>query len=553
MTTEFKDLGLHPQLVQAVNVLGYQAPTPIQAGVIPAILDGRDIIGQAQTGTGKTAAFALPILHNLDPNKPTIQALILTPTRELAMQVARAVEQYGSCRHARVLAIYGGASYGKQKWELRQGVEIVVGTPGRLIDLIDQGALDLSHVETVVLDEADEMLSMGFIDDIERILEELPTKRQTTVFSATMPREIRRLAQKYLFNPQSVTIERKQLTVDAIEQRYYLVRQEDKLAALTRLFEVEEIERCIVFARTRAATAELANELMVRGFPAEVLNGDLAQEAREQVMARFRNNQIKVMVATDVAARGLDIDGITHVINYDLPMDPEVYVHRVGRTGRAGATGIAITLLTPKEMWRLRKIESYTRKKLTKTAMPTYQDILAHREEALLNKMNVWIKRGRCNRERELIETLVAEGHDPVTLAAIALKLVRAEDKQRPIPPIDENVSETTRERKKRARHASFGEHRSKRRENGRSPSNKTHEKGMVRLLLKAGKADGVRPNDVVGTIAYHANIPGKRIGAIKIQENQTFVDIPEQYVTQVMEKTGKYQIHRQKVKLEKA
>lgn len=553
MTTQFNDLGLHPQLVQAVSELGYKTPTPIQAGVIPAILNGLDVIGQAQTGTGKTAAFALPILHHIDPHYPFVQALVLTPTRELAIQVAKALETYGRCRNARVLPIYGGSSYGKQKWELRQGVDVVVGTPGRLIDLIDQGVLDLSHVKTVVLDEADEMLSMGFVEDIERILSAVPASRQTTIFSATMPAEIRRLAQQYMNAPQSVTIERKQLTVDAIEQRYYIVRQGDKLAALTRLFEVEAITRCIIFARTRAGTTELANELVVRGFPAEVLNGDLTQDARELVMGRFRNDQIKVLVATDVAARGLDIDDVSHVINFDLPQDPEVYVHRVGRTGRAGATGIAITLLTPKEVWRLRKIEKYTRKQIAKTALPTYEEIVAHREEALLQKMEVWIKRGRCNRERELVEALMAQGHDPVTLAAIALKLARAEDKQRPIPHIDENVSESTRERKGRGSRNGRNDYRRVERENGRAPSRKAREKGMVRLRMHAGKADGVRPNDVVGTIAYHANMPGKQIGAIKIQENQTFVDVPEQYVAQVMQKAGSYQIHRQNVKLEEA
>lgn len=554
MTTEFKDLGLHPQLLQAIDELGYTEPTPIQAGVIPAILNGNDMIGQAQTGTGKTAAFALPILHKIDPHHDFVQALVLAPTRELAMQVAKAMEDYGRYRNARVLPIYGGSSYSKQKRELRRGVDVVVGTPGRLIDLIEQKILDLSHVKTVVLDEADEMLSMGFVEDIERILEEVPFYRQTTIFSATMPKEIRRLAKKYMSEPQSVTIERKQLTVDAIEQRYYLVRQSDKLNALTRLFEVEDITRCIIFARTRAGTGELANELIARGFHAEILNGDLTQEAREQVMNRFRNDQIKVLVATDVAARGLDIDDISHVINFDLPTDPEVYVHRVGRTGRAGATGIAATLLTPKELWRLRKIEKYTRQKIAKTAVPTYEQILAHRETALLEKMNVWIKRGRCSRERELIDELIAEGHEPEMLAAIALKLARAEDKQRPIPRMDENVTERTRENKGRGGNkGARSDNRRGGKENGRSPSRKAHEKGMVRLRMLAGKADGVRPNDVVGTIAYHSNMPGKKIGAIRIQENETYVDVPEQYVAQVMDKVGNYQIHRQNVKLEKA
>lgn len=548
MTTQFSDFGLHPSLMQAIDKLGYSEPTPIQAGVIPSLLKGKDVIGQAQTGTGKTAAFSLPLLHNIDPIQKYVQGLVLAPTRELAMQVAKAMEEYGRYRNVQVLPIYGGASYGVQKRRLKRGVDIVVGTPGRLLDLIQQGSLDLGRVQTVVLDEADEMLSMGFIEDIEKILDELPFTHQTCLFSATLPKEIRKLAQKYMTDPESVTIKRKQLTVDAIEQRYYLVNEKDKLAALTRLFEVEEISRCLIFARTRAGTADLANELSVRGYPAEVLNGDLSQQAREQVLSRFRKDQIKVLVATDVAARGLDIDGISHVFNFDLPTDPEVYVHRVGRTGRAGATGIAATFLTPKEMWRLRKIERYTRKQIQKVELPTVAEIQSHREEQLLEKMEVWIKRGRCNREKELVSQLVEAGHDPMTLAAIALKLARAEEKQRPIPRIDEAVEAPSRSSRKRS-----GKVGGRGERNGRTSGKKSGEKGMVRLIMSAGKTDGVRPNDVVGTIAYHAQIPGSTIGAIRIQQDQTLVDVPERFVQQVMSKSDKYQIHRQNVKLEVA
>ncbi len=353
MTTEFSLLNLRPQLVQAVVELGYTEPTPIQSGVIPVMLAGHDVIGQAQTGTGKTAAFALPLLHNLNSEQTQVQALVLTPTRELALQVAEAIQGYGRLQGVRVLAIYGGQQYGRQIGQLKRGVDVVVGTPGRLLDLIQQKKLDLSQIKTVVLDEADEMLSMGFIEDIEAILEQTPAQRQTALFSATLPPEIRRLADRYLREPQNITIQRPQLTVATITQRYYLVNETDKLAALTRLFEVEPVTSALIFARTRAGTGELANELSVRGFPAEALNGDLSQDAREQVLNRFRNNQIKVLVATDVAARGLDIDDISHVFNFDLPLDSEIYVHRVGRTGRAGKTGVAITLLTPSERWRL--------------------------------------------------------------------------------------------------------------------------------------------------------------------------------------------------------
>jgi len=366
MTNEFAQLGLHPQLVQTVTDHGYTTPTPIQSKIIPSMLAGHDVIGQAQTGTGKTAAFALPILQTLERDQRCVQALVLAPTRELAMQVAQATCEYGSSQGVRVLAVYGGQPYSRQISRLRQGVDIVVGTPGRLLDLIDKGELNLSCASTVVLDEADEMLSMGFIDDIEEILSKLPSERQTALFSATIPPNIRSLADKYMRSPQSITIKGKQLTVDTVDHRYCLVNKEDKLAVLTRLFEVENITSALIFVSTRVGTSDLVNELMGRGFPAEALNGDLSQQTRERVLNRFRRNQSTVLVATDVAARGLDIDDISHVFNYDLPMDPELYVHRVGRTGRAGKTGIAISLLTTKEIWRLRRIEGFTKQTITR-------------------------------------------------------------------------------------------------------------------------------------------------------------------------------------------
>ena len=535
MTIEFSELGLQPQLLQAVTGRGYTVPTPIQTAVIPLMLSGQDVIGQAQTGTGKTAAFSLPILQRLTPGLGQVQALVVTPTRELALQVARAVYEYGQYSDMRVLAVYGGQPYSRQIGRLKRGVDIVVGTPGRLLDLIKQNVLDLSLVRTVVLDEADEMLSMGFIEDIEAILEQTPGERQTTLFSATMPAPIRQLAKRYMRDPRSITIEQKQRTVAAIDQRYILVNEADKTAALTRLFEVEEIHSALIFARTRVGTGELANELTVRGFPAEALNGDLSQEARERVLNRFRQNQIKVLVATDVAARGLDIDDISHVFNFDLPNDSESYVHRVGRTGRAGKTGVAISLVMPRERHRLQRIEKYIKHKLTCAQLPTAEDILALRERQLVEQMMVWLQRGRCRRERELVETLVAEGHDPLEVAAAALKLARAEEKQRPIAPVNE-VQEARQSRKERLLRPKRGR---------RSSNGSSHERGMVRLVMNVGKTQGVRPNDVVGTIAYHAEIPGRVIGAIHIQDKETLVDVPEAVVSQVLAKTGSYRIRQ--------
>lgn len=538
MTTEFNELGLLPQLVQAVTDLGYTSPTPIQLEVIPLMLTGLDVIGQAQTGTGKTAAFALPMLQQMSPGRANVQALVMTPTRELAMQVAQAIHDYGRHLAVHILPIYGGQSYDRQIRRLKKGVDVVVGTPGRLLDLINQGLLDLSQIQTLVLDEADEMLSMGFIEDIETILQEIPSERQTALFSATLPAEIRNLAGRYMTSPKYITIEREQITVPTISQRYYLVNEGDKVAALTRLFEVETISSALIFARTRAGAADLANVLTVRGFPAEALHGDLNQEGRERVLNRFRNNQIKVLVATDVAARGLDIDDISHVFNFDLPQDAEIYVHRIGRTGRAGKSGLAISLIIPKEKWLLRQIEAFTRQKLVQAQLPTVEEIQNQREEKLVEQMMVWLRRGRCRREQEIVADLVSAGHDPAEIAAAALKLARAEEKVRPIAPITEVVTERQPGRNSK---------------NGRSLANQSHEKGMVRLSLSVGKKHGIRPNDIVGAIAYHADIPGNTIGAIHIQEQHTLFDIPEKFVAQVLGKTSPYRVRQYPVTVERA
>lgn len=552
MTVSFEELGLRPELMQAIAELGYTEPTPIQSSIIPIMLSGSDVIGQAQTGTGKTAAFALPILQKLEPRKNCVQALIMTPTRELAIQVANAFNEYGQFRRINVLPIYGGASYGLQLRSLRNGVDVVVGTPGRLMDLMKRKALLLDQVHTVVLDEADEMLSMGFVEDIETILSETPDTRQTTLFSATMPTPIRRLADKYLNNPQSVTIQHKQMTVEAIEQRYYLVNEKDKSAVLTRLFEVEDITSALIFCRTRAGSGELANELNVRGFPAEVLNGDLTQDNRERVLNRFRQNRVTVLVATDVAARGLDIDDISHVFNFDLPEDEEIYVHRIGRTGRAGKTGIAISLITPSEQWRLRRLEAFTKTKLTRANIPSEEEIKGFRENQIVKQMNVWLGRGRFKREKEIVEQLIAEGHDILDIAAAAMKMARGEEKQRPIAAISQ-VSENPPARKQdRNARRPMREARESRSMMARKPiANTSHESGMTRLMLDKGRQHGVRPSEVVSTIAFHAEIPGRSIGKIHIRDQQTLVDVPEQFVSQVLAQSNKFRLCQQPIHVE--
>ncbi len=554
MTTEFTSLNLRPELVQTVTALGYTEPTPIQAALIPVMLTGADVIGQAQTGTGKTAAFALPILQNLQPNQRHVQALVMAPTRELALQVAEALGQYGNALKVRVLAVYGGQPYSPQINQLKRGVDVVVGTPGRLLDLLERKVLHLDDVKTVVLDEADEMLNMGFIEDVEAILSATPAERQMALFSATLPPRVRTLADRFMHNPQAVTIKRSTLTVLETEQRYYLVNESEKLNAIMNLLEVENMTSVLIFARTRAETARLASELSQRGFPAEAIHGDLDQNARERTLSRFRQNQVKVLVATDVAARGLDIDDISHVINYQLPDDPEVYVHRIGRTGRAGKTGIAISLFTPREKRRLRDIENLTRQPLTRANLPTAEDIRHFREAQVVEQMKIWLGRGRYQREREMVEQLVTDGHELIEVAAAALKLARQSEKQRPVAAVAE-VQESTHSFRTEREFTRGGkkEHSTRRESFAHGNSHTSHEAGMIRLKMGKGKMQGVRPNDVVGTIAYQADIPGSTIGKIRIEDQFTWVDVPEQFVDKILLQNGNYRIGKHKFALERA
>jgi ATP-dependent RNA helicase DeaD len=545
MNTNFSEFDLQPQLVQTIADIGYDVPTPIQSTVIPAMLAGQDVIGQSQTGSGKTAAFSLPILHNLQTGQRHVQSLVVTPTRELAIQVADAMVTYGRQTGVRVLAVYGGQPYDRQIRCLKKGVDVVVGTPGRLLDLIRRNVLKLDRTATVVLDEADEMLSMGFIADIETILEQTATKRQTALFSATLPQRILRLAKQHMSAPQSFKIKCKQLTVETVEQRYYLVNEFDKLAALTRLFESEPITSALIFARTRLGTTKLVNELVQRGFPAEALNGDMSQDARVQVLKRFRDNKLKVLVATDVAARGLDIDDISHVFNYDIPQDPEIYVHRIGRTGRAGKTGVAITLLTPGERWWLRRTESFTKQKFTPMMLPSAEDILLQRETQLVEKVMVWLKRGRCRREREIVDQLLEDGHDLADIAAVALKLARAEEKQRPVAPLKPVVESGPTPNGRALKRPD--------RRKGHGRENPSPEKGMVRVMLSTGRADGVRVNHIVGSLSHFADIPGQSLGKISIQQQHTLVDVPEKFAGRVIDSGAIYRIGRKTVAVQLA
>jgi len=545
MTTEFSQLTLHPTLIQAAADLGFKTPTEVQTRVIPLMLEGKDVLAQSQTGSGKTAAFAFPILNSLanSDNRYAISTLVLAPTRELAIQVAEAIKEYGRHMKVSVLPIYGGQHYGTSRRRLKEGVDVIVGTPGRLQDLIRQNMLDLSQVHTVILDEADEMLSMGFVEDVENILQETPAERQTTLFSATLPQSIRRLADKYMNDPETIMVQRKALTVDTIDQRYYLVKEKDKMAAITRLFEAEDIGTTLVFTKTRIGSGRVANDLIQRGFAAEALNGDLSQDARIRVLGRFKSGRVKVLVATDVAARGLDIDDITHVVNYDIPTDPEAYVHRIGRTGRAGKDGVAISLLTPKDKRYLYKIESYSKSKISLAQLPTEKDLHERRDIKLLEKMEAWLERDRCKREQELVEYMIASGHDPVKIAAAALKMARKGMSDQPIAkitPVEFKESSYKKGRRKNSNHRNGKSNRKGQFQ--RSASG--HEKGMVRLSINRGRIHGIRPGEIVGGIASRADIPGAGIGRITINEKSTLIDVQKEFVPAVLKKSGSYHFH---------
>src|SRR5688572_19915243 len=371
----FASLGLRPEIIEVLTSLGYEVPTPIQSRTIPILLGGRDVIGQAQTGTGKTAAFALPILQALQPKSKQTQALVLTPTRELAMQVAEAIHSYAvKMDHVSVLPVYGGAPIVPQLKRLERGAHVVVGTPGRLIDHLDRGSLDLSNIKMIVLDEADEMLKMGFIEEVERILAAAPAERQIALFSATMPEEVLRIANRHLRNPERIEIEHPTMSAPLIEQRFLNVSEGQKLEVLTQILEIEQSDAVLIFRRTKTGSAELAEKLEARGFAAVAMHGDMSQPLREAVIRRLRAGQVDIVVATDVAARGLDVEQIEHVINYDVPYDVEAYVHRIGRTGRAGRSGVATLFVTPRERRMMREIEKFTGMAIQPMKMPTGAD-----------------------------------------------------------------------------------------------------------------------------------------------------------------------------------
>jgi ATP-dependent RNA helicase DeaD len=529
-TSPFTALGLNDSLVQTLSALGYEAPTPIQQRTIPALLAGRDVIGQAQTGTGKTAAFALPILQKIDAGRHETQALILAPTRELAVQVADALHSYAhGTPGVTVLPVYGGAPIGPQLKRLERGVQVVVGTPGRLIDVLDRKSLRLDAVRFLVLDEADEMLKMGFIDDVETILSATAKPRQIALFSATMPPEVVRIAQRHLVNPERIEIERKTVTAPDIQQRFINVSEGQKLETLTHILELEENEAVLIFRRTKNGAAELAERLEGRGFAAVAMHGDMKQAERESVIRRLRAGQAEIVVATDVAARGLDVEQIAHVINYDIPNDVEAYVHRVGRTGRAGRTGVATLFVTPREQRMMREIERFTGSKIKPMKMPTRADVAARRVAQLKETIRKTIAEGDLDLYLDLVEQLVEEGpHDVAEIAAAAARLASA---ARPVaePPQPAAVEEQPRPRERAPRGAGTE---------------------SVRLRMNVGKRDGIRPADVVGSIANEAGIAGRDIGPIDIRDDVTYVSVPADVVDHVIKSVGRARFHGRAVNL---
>ena len=546
----YSELQCSEAIRKAVERMGFAEMTEIQEKTIPVMLAGHDVIAKAPTGTGKTCAFGIPVAEHIQPENKYPQAVIMAPTRELAQQIAEELSNLTYFMpEVQVACVYGGANMEKQAKRLAEGCQIVVATPGRLMDHYKHHSIDISHVTQIVLDEADEMLSMGFVEDIESILDRIPPERQTLLFSATISRRVLGLSKRYLRDPETVSVTPEQLTGASIEQRYYLVNPQDKVAALTRLIEMETIDSALVFARTRLGTGELANQLSTRGYAAEALNGDLSQDARIQVLNRFRAGQVKVLVATDVAARGLDIDDISHVFNFDLPDDPEVYVHRVGRTGRAGREGVAITLLSPRERWMLRRIEEYTRFRMTRAELPTIQQIENHRQAIILEQLEVWIRRGRCRREREMVDLLMETGHAPEDIAAAALKLARGEEKKRPIEPVTPIKEEQLRTQQRK------NERPVRRTGREAAPTGRRggeRDRDMVAVRLDVGRDDGIGINHVVASLSHYSGISGSQLGKIRLEATSTLVDVPESLVARLMAKNGAYRIGRRTLNLER-
>ncbi len=548
--TGFAGLGLDPRIVDALAVLGYEEPTPVQREAIPPLLAGRDVLGQAATGTGKTAAFALPLLHILAPDsdaRDRTRAFILVPTRELAMQVAEAVHKYGKAMGIIAMPIYGGASMETQIRALKRGVDVVVATPGRALDHIRRKTLRLEGVKTVILDEADEMLDMGFAEDLEAILDAMPKERQTALFSATLPPRIAEIANKHLNDPVRVRIDREVAapgSAPRVRQVAYIVSRAHKMATLGRILDVENPTSAIVFCRTRTEVDQVAETLNGQGYRAEALHGGLSQDQRDRVMKKFRANKSDLLVATDVAARGLDVEHVSHVVNYDLPTAAEAYVHRIGRTGRAGREGVAITLAEPREHRQLRNIEYQTKQKIEIAAVPTVADLRARRLELTRASLRETILAGELDQFRVLVDSLAQE-FDIMDVAAAAIKQADARENG---GDVEEIPTVTVRPDRPPSRHdkerAPTGKAGSRRHDAAKAgarsaagkPERITPEWDVARLYIGAGRLAKIRPADLVGAIVNEAGVDPRAIGAIQITERFSLVEVPDEIADSIIE-----------------
>ena len=537
--TGFRELGLSDFILEALSAVGYESPSPIQAQTIPILLSGSDVLGQAQTGTGKTAAFALPVLARLDLKRATPQALVLVPTRELAIQVSEAFQKYAArLAGFHVLPIYGGQSYTPQLKALKRGAHVIVGTPGRVMDHMKSGALQLGDLSFLVLDEGDEMLQMGFVDDIEWILEQAPTERQIALFSATMPAAIRRIAQKHMRTPAEITIQNRAGTGPKIRQRYWLVSGMHKLDALTRVLEVTRFDAMLIFVRTKLETAELADRLEARGFSAAALNGDIPQPQRERTIARLKAGQLDIVVATDVAARGLDVERISHVVNYDIPYDSETYVHRIGRTGRAGRSGEAILFVAPRERNMLRIIERATKQRLEAMTLPSVADVNEQRSLKFKERVASAVQSGQGKVFEELLQQIEREQNIPAIEIAAALAALLQGSTPFLLPPKGTGPEPGRATGSQDAEREPAPEHVSDR-ETGREMVHKPDKERRTRrpredgppmesYRIEVGHAHGVQPGNIVGAIANEAGLEGRHIGHIDIRDDHSFVDLPK-------------------------
>ncbi|WP_404384862.1 DEAD/DEAH box helicase [Knoellia locipacati] len=549
----FSGLGLDERVVRALKDVGYETPSPIQAATIPALLEGRHVVGLAQTGTGKTAAFALPILSRLDLKQKTPQALVLAPTRELALQVCEAFEKYASrMPGVHVLPVYGGQGYGVQLSALRRGVHIVVGTPGRIMDHLEKGTLDLSELRFLVLDEADEMLKMGFAEDVETILKDTPEEKHVALFSATMPSQIRRISKKYLTDALEITVERKATTAPNITQRYLFVSYPQKIDALTRILEVENFEGMIVFVRTKNETEMLAEKLRARGFSAAAINGDVAQAQRERTVAQLKAAKLDILVATDVAARGLDVERISHVVNYDIPTDTESYVHRIGRTGRAGRTGDAISFVTPRERYLLKAIEKATRTTLTEMQLPSVEDINATRLNRFDDRITAALASSDLDAFRDVIAHYVREHDVPEADVAAALAVVAQGDEPMLLGP--DPVRPPRRERdggRDDRGPRRDGDDRGGRHDRGQERGPHRGSGGpMSTYRIDVGRRHKVEPRQIVGALANEGGLGRQDFGHIDIRTEYSLVELPATLPEGTWEKLRATRISGQLIKL---